>query len=870
MVPSSSRSGTGGGALRVGVPSGIDLRAEVAAVLGTGGLEIIRFDPEEDRTAPPVDVILLPADEVGLLESVLAQARKSDEPPLVIGVTAPGSTGRVPSAVVVVEEGRTLGELLDRLSARVGHQDPNGGLGKPDSGAPLESIPVGLYRVSPEGILLDGNQRLAELLGFSDIEEILGGSVSKYYPDPSDREVWIERVIDDGMLSGAEIELVRADGRRIWVRDTARLVSLPGGEDVIDGVLEDVTRERELRLQIERAKREWERTFDAVPDPVLIVNGLGAVVRANRAAVEAAGEEHPARLVGRPLAEVFPPVSPLLAKRRATGASLLVGRGEGLPGEYLATVRRFPAPESRSDWNVIVLRDVGELRRLEAEAREANERFRLLADTSLAGVYIIEGDLFVYVNPAFAGFIGYAASDIMGKLGPGDLIWPEDWPTARENLRKRFDGTVLEVRYELRLVHRDGHPVKTLAWGRRVEAGDRVYIMGTLLDITREREAMEVLSRQERLAAVGRLAAGIAHDFNNILLAISLNAEFLESSKGLSDKHTRRLGTIRGQVEKGTGIVRQVLDYARVSETDPRPIELGAVVRETMRLLRSTMREDIRVDVELEPCEHWVEADPVKIDQVVSNLVINARDAMPGGGRLTVRLASMKVEPALSAVSDRWCVLSVADTGVGMDEGTRKRIFEPFFTTKGPRRGTGLGLAQVWGIVQLYSGRIEVASAPGEGTEFTVFLPAAEPGGGGVRRESRPESDGSPWVAGHRVLLVEDEEEVRQAAAEGLREMGFTVIEAVDGEAAVRLVEGAETPFDLVITDVVMPRMGGAELVRRLRDEGWDAPVLLITGYPNDPAAESVVPEELEGEMVLKKPFTLTELVRQVRRMLPS
>ncbi len=857
--------------LRIGVPSGVQLPAEVAAVLRSEELEVVRFDTEEGRPVPPADVIVLPIDERGLLEAVLIRARESEEPPLIVAVSSPGGAAQTPPGTVVVRDAGALECLLGRLSTDPanGPEAKNGAEEGLDADPVLESFPVGLYRVSPEGTLLDGNQRLAELLGFSNVEEILGMPVSKYYPDPADRDGWIDRVMDEGMLSGAEIELVRADGKRIWVRDTARLVSLPGGKNVIDGVLEDVTRERELRIQIERAKRQWERTFDAVPDPVLIVNGVGAVVRANRAAFEAAGEEHPAGLVGRPLGEVFPPVLPLLAEKKAAGASLLVGRGEGLPGEYLATVRRFPAPESWSDWSVIVLRDVGDLRRLEAEAREANERFRLLADTSLAGVYIIEGDLFVYVNPAFAGFIGYEASEIMGQLAPGDLIWPEDWPTARENLRKRFDGTVLEVRYELRLRHKDGHPVKTLAWGRRVEAGDRVYIMGTLLDITREREAMEVLSRQERLAAVGRLAAGIAHDFNNILLAISLNAEFLESSEGLSDKQVRRLGTIRGQVEKGTGIVRQVLDYARVSETDPRPIELGAVVKETMRLLRSTMREDIRVDIELEPGPHWVEADPVKIDQVVSNLVINARDAMPGGGRLTVRLSSREGPSDSPEVQIRWCVLSVADTGVGMDKGTRKRIFEPFFTTKGPRRGTGLGLAQVWGIVQLYAGRIEVTSSPGEGTEFTVYLPAVEAGRAGSRRENHPDSDGVPWVAGHRVLLVEDEVEVRQAAAEGLREMGFTVVEAVDGRAAVSLVEDSDTPFDLVITDVVMPRMGGAELVQRLRDEGWDAPVLLITGYPNDPAAESVIPEELEGEAVLKKPFTLTELVRQVRRMLP-
>ncbi len=794
----------------------------------------------------------------------------SAKPPLIVLVATSGSEKKAPTGAVVVKE-EALADLLSRLSmTRAGGREASRRREAAGQSLPLENIPVGLYRVAPDGTLIDGNQRLAELLGFRTREEILGRSVSDLYPDPSDRVAWIQRVRDEGLLSGVEIELVRADGQRIWVRDTARLVTLSGGKDVIDGVLEDITGERKLRLQIERAKREWERTFDAVPDPILIIDGMGTVVRANRAAVRAAGAEHPALFVGRSLQEIFPPVAPLLSEERAAGASLLVGRGEGLPGEYLVTVRRFPAPESRSDWSVIVFRDVSDLRRLEAEAKEATERFRLLADTSLAGVYIIEGELFVYVNPAFAGFVGYDASEIMGKVGPRDLIWPEDWPMARDNLRKRFDGTVLELRYELRLTHKEGYPVNTLAWGRRVEVADRVYIMGTLLDITREREAMEVLSRQERLAAVGRLAAGIAHDFNNILLAISLNAEFLQSLSGFSEKQASRLATIRAQVDKGTGIVRQVLDYARVSETDPRPIELGAIVKETMRLMRSTLREDISLETVVQAGEHWVNADPVKIDQVISNLVINARDAMPEGGRLTVRLRSVDKEPARSKATGRQCVLSVSDTGVGMDEGTRKRIFEPFFTTKGPRRGTGLGLAQVWGIVDLYDGRIAVNSAPGKGTEFTVYLPAVDPAGEEMSEESQPELNDVPSAAGHHVLLVEDEKEVRQAAAEGLREMGFSVVEAVDGAAALRLVSSSEICFDLVITDVVMPRMGGAELVQRLRQQGWEVPVLLITGYPNDPAAESVIPEALEGEVVLKKPFTLTELVRQVRKMLPS
>ncbi len=836
---------------------------DLEALLDELRVEVVASAAQGEAVVPPgrsCDLVIVcdpMSEDYRRLGALLGEA--GGTPPVVLL----GSGPPVPGEEIVVSSPGALGRLLGLLAKRGAAEDGAGGRSRyPDT------VPVGLYRVSMDGVLQDGNDALARLLGYESLEEIIGRQVSSFYVRQPDRDRWIQRLLDTRVLSGAELELRTRDGRTVWVRDTARVVFEDGRPVAVEGVLEEVTAERELRLQIQRGKLEWERTFDAVPDAVLLLNGVGAVARANRAAAVVAGVDHPVRIVGRPVGEVLPSVGPLVAGNEGRSNSMILGVRDGMPGEFLVTVQGFPGPAGQGEWRVIILRDVGDLRRLEAEAEEAGRRFQLLAETSLAGVYIVEGDLFVYVNPAFAEFIGYRPEEIMGKLGPEDLIWPEDWPMARENLRRRFSGEVRDVRYELRLKHRDGRPVSTLAWGRRVEAEGRVYIMGTLLDISKEREAIRSMARQERMAAVGRLAAGIAHDFNNILQAISLNAELLLDVRGLPEGARRRIDTVRKQVKKGSSIVRQILDYARVSETRPRAVEMGALVKETLRLLSVSIREDIAVSVDVSPGEHWVVADPVKLDQVISNLVINAVDAMPRGGELRVKLRSFASEAGDPPTTGTWRALTVADTGEGIDEATRRRIFEPFFTTKDPAKGTGLGLAQVWGIVNRYGGSVTVDSTEGAGTEFTVYLPAAEnPGRAETAGEGQGESSWRELGAGRRVLLVEDQTEVRKVVSEGLAAMGFEVFQAEDGVAALKLMDRAGQSPDLVITDLVMPRMGGRELTEALRGRGWTGPVLYMTGYPDAPGSGAGEPGLPPGSW-LYKPVTMGTLARAVEEVL--
>ncbi len=376
-----------------------------------------------------------------------------------------------------------------------------------------------------------------------------------------------------------------------------------------------------------------------------------------------------------------------------------------------------------------------------------------------------------------------------------------------------------------------------------------------LREVTRERELEARSRRQERLAAVGRLAAGIAHDFNNLLTGILGFAELTAGHPDLPDDVRPHLHALTELGQKAAHLVRQVLDFSRQSVVQKGPLDLWAFLRECLPILRRMIPEDVEIRMEGRPGRYVVEADPVQMQQILINLATNARDAMPEGGELTFRLRRREDDEGA------WVVLEVSDTGIGIPPENLPHIFEPFFTTKPPEVGTGLGLAQVYGIVQQHGGRIGVRSRVGEGTTFSLAFPAlpeeAEvriPGAEtGIRRGQ-----------GEGILLVEDNVQVLEVARLLLERLGYRVWTARDGREALERYEAHREEVDLVLTDVVMPRLGGVSLARELLERDPDLPVLLMSGYPLGMARE--VPEGIAGW--IQKPLTLEILARAVAEAL--
>ncbi len=385
-----------------------------------------------------------------------------------------------------------------------------------------------------------------------------------------------------------------------------------------------------------------------------------------------------------------------------------------------------------------------------------------------------------------------------------------------------------------------------------------------LHDATQERQVRGQLQQQERLAAVGQLAAGIAHDFNNIMGIILLQARLAARSENLSDQDQERLATISQQVHHAARLIQQILDFSRQAALERQPLDLLPLLKEQIKLLERTLPEHIEIRFVYGRGEYTVNADPTRMQQMVMNLAVNARDAMPEGGVLRIALERVTVEPGASPLAPElaageWIRLTVADSGAGIPPQALSHIFEPFYTTKAPGKGSGLGLAQVHGIVGQHEGRIEVQTQMGAGTTFTVYLPALP---APAVAWSAPELGEIPQGQGEMVLVVEDDVLLRAALRETLELWNYQVQEAAHGAEALALLAESGTRIDVVVSDVVMPTMGGVALVHALREQGWDLPVILLSGHPQEKEFA-----ELRARGVrawLSKPPALDQLARAV------
>jgi signal transduction histidine kinase/ActR/RegA family two-component response regulator len=397
---------------------------------------------------------------------------------------------------------------------------------------------------------------------------------------------------------------------------------------------------------------------------------------------------------------------------------------------------------------------------------------------------------------------------------------------------------------------------------------------GRLTAALAEQHAMEERLRAgARMEAVGRLAAGIAHDFNNLLTVINGFGEMLRDGLPAGSPLADSLTQIIRAGERAAGLTRQLLSFSRKQVVAPPPLDLGALVRDVIPLFVRLLGEDMELVAELGEGLPAVQADAGQMEQVLLNLVVNARDAMPQGGTLTLRTGEVEVPGDGSQGSvppGNYVYLAVADTGVGMTDEVKARIFEPFFTTKEPDKGTGLGLATVASIVRQSGGHVGVQSRPGQGSTFTVYLPSAKDEGGRRKDESESLLHPSSFLLhpsrGETVLLVEDEAGVRSLAREVLDRAGYRVLEATDGEEALALCRRGSGPIDLLITDVVMPRMSGSTLARRLAPLCPGMKVLFISGFTDSALVRHGV-QSGEVECLLK-PFGPEDLLQRVREVL--
>ncbi len=402
------------------------------------------------------------------------------------------------------------------------------------------------------------------------------------------------------------------------------------------------------------------------------------------------------------------------------------------------------------------------------------------------------------------------------------------------------------------------------AQARRI-GGESVQWVLTLRDVTQERKIQKHIQMQNRLATVGQLAAGIAHDFNNIMAAIVVYTDLLQLDQSISPQGREKLSIIQQQVQRASSLIRQILDFSRRSVMEQQPMDLLPLLREISKLLERTLPETIRVEFRYQPDDYMVMADPTRLQQVFMNLAVNARDAMPQGGKLRFEIDRFHlswegVPPVMNMPAGEWVRIVVADTGIGISDEHLTHIFEPFFTTKPIGEGTGLGLAQVYGIIRQHEGFITVDSRVNQGTRFTVYLPAHN-----VLEIVDPSPDGRQQIDGRgkTVLLVEDDDSTREALKALLDAHQFRVLMASDGLEAVHVLEKKHDTISLVVSDIVMPEMGGMELYTTMQARWPDLRMLFITGHPLDPNDQVVLEDGRVSWML--KPFSVHEFTQALR-----
>ncbi|MEW6328337.1 MAG: response regulator [Thermodesulfobacteriota bacterium] len=645
--------------------------------------------------------------------------------------------------------------------------------------------------------------------------------------------------------------------------------------------------DRELRTTIEmalyrhkmennlREREEWlSTTLGSIGDAVIATDAWGHVRFMNPVAESLTGwKERDA--AGRPLADIFNIVNEETRKLVENPASRVLREGVvvGLANHTILIAREgteipiddsgAPIRDAKGDiiGVVLVFRDIRERRKAERDLQESERRYRGLYETALVGLYrsrISDGKI-IMANQRAANILGYSSIEgLTSEFVFGKRYSPE---RRTELLRKLEEcGTVSD--FEIQVTRKDGEKIDLMITARAYPEDG--YIEGAMIDVTEKKRLEAQLLQAQKMEAIGTLAGGIAHDFNNLLMVIEGYASLMLSDLDSSHPHYNKLKHIEEQVRSGSELTAQLLGFARRGKYKPRPVNLNEIIKKTSSMFARTKKE-ITIREKYDPDLCTVEADQGQIEQVLLNLYVNAWQAMPTGGDIYLETSNVMLDESYSkpykVQGGRYAKISVTDTGIGMDEATRRRVFEPFFTTREMGRGSGLGLASAYGIIKNHGGIINVYSEKGHGTTFTIYLPAS------AKEVIREKEMSVKMVKGtETILFVDDEEMVRNVGRELLEELDYKVLIARNGEEAVDIYRANKGGIDLVILDMIMPGIGGGETYDRLKEIDPGIKVLLSSGYSINGEASKILERGCSG--FIQKPFNMQRLSAKIREVL--
>ena len=696
-----------------------------------------------------------------------------------------------------------------------------------------------------------------------DQERFMAAVKNPRHNGPSDRELWRHR---------------KKDGTVIDVEISSQPISFRGVNAELV-LAHDVTAQRRAEMEVRQGKEQLQLLLDSTAEGIYGIDVHGVCTLCNAASCRLLGYTHVSELLGknmhaeahhtRPDGRTYPVEECKIfqAFRQGKGTHVtdeVLWRADGtsFPAEYWS----YPVHNNgRVLGSVVTFFDITQRKKSEEDLRRSESRYRSIIERAPYGVFRVDqSGRIAMANSAFAAMLGYQGPDEVLGLNTGADIYLNSTEQQRDRDYASEDPA---VGYEAKWKRKDGKTITVRLGGRRLPDDDElpggfdVFVE----DITEHRSLQKQFEHAQKMEAVGRLAGGVAHDFNNLLMIISGYAQLLDESSADPEKVVEYATRIRDASSKAATVTRQLLAFSRKQVLEPTVLDLSCVVKDLARMLPRLLGEDVEMVLELDPQVGTVRADRGQIEQVIMNLAVNARDAMPQGGRLTIATSNVALDASyyqgVEVPSGQYVLLAVGDTGIGMNAETQVHIFEPFYTTKEAGKGTGLGLATVYGIVKQSNGFIWVYSEPDKGSIFKIYLP---------RVDAAADSDESlqpvhaPSAGTETILLVEDEAALRNVCRVYLESKGYTVLEAGNAKEAMRICQSHDRPIHVLITDIVMPGPGGLELAKSALELRPALSVVLVSGYTDRPLER----EAIGFGKFLQKPFSFNALARTVRSLL--
>ncbi len=740
----------------------------------------------------------------------------------------------------------------------------------------LETTDTGYVILDAEGRVCGANREYVRLTGHDALTEIAGKSVLEWTA-PHDRErnaAEIKKCLEQGFVRNLEIDYVNRSGQIVPVEVNATVVK-SGQVRHILGLCRDITERKQAEGAREHSVSLLRAALESTADGILVVDGQGKIVTFNEQFVQ-----------------LWRVPEPVLASRSDQQALDFVLDQLKDPEGFLARVRELYARPEADSFDVLEFKDGRVFERYSRSQRiegrpvgrvwsfrdvtgrkqkeaELNRLMTAIEQTPESVVITDTEGRILYVNPVFEQVTGYSRAEVIGQNPRVLKSDKQDNAFYQELWTKISAGEVWRGRFVNKKKNGTLYSEEAVIAPVRNEKGAVTHYIAIKRDITRELELEEQNRQAQKIDSIGRLAGGVAHDFNNILTTILGNAELALMQLPPDAPLRSNLESIQEGAERGANLTRQLLAFARRQVIEPRLVKLNELIVNLNKMLQRLIGEDIKLVTQDGSDLAPIKADPGQIEQVLLNLAVNARDAMPEGGTLTIRTANVTLDEDYATrhliTPGDYVMISVTDTGVGMTDEVKRHIFEPFFTTKEQGKGTGLGLATCFGIIQQSNGHIHCDSQAGKGTEFRIYLPPV------CGKENAPADLETPADlprGTETVLLAEDEPSLRRLMARVLRMQGYTILEAADGNEALSLAQANGPKIQLLVTDVIMPGLSGKMLAEWLTEVNRGVKVLFISGYINNAAVRGAMSKP--GTFFLQKPFNPHDLAKKVREALDA